>query len=41
MADEIVDDPSAIVTPRMNEFSEDPILSWMFERAAELRKSDD
>ena len=30
---------SAILTPRMNEFSEDPILSWMFERAAALRES--
>lgn len=32
---------SGILTPRMNEFSEDPLLSWMFDRAAELRKSDD
>lgn len=30
---------SAILTPRLNEFSEDPILMWMFERAATLRKS--
>ncbi len=37
LADEETDSP--ILTPRMNEFSEDPILSWMFERAAVLRKS--
>jgi hypothetical protein len=30
---------SAILTPRMNEFAEDPILMWMFERAATLRES--
>jgi hypothetical protein len=40
-SEELTDDPSVIVTPRMNEFSADPLLSWMFERAAELRKSDD
>lgn len=41
--DTLVDEgePSGILTPRMNEFSEDPLLSWMFNRAAELRKSDD
>ena len=32
---------SSILTPRMNEFSEDPILAWMFERAAALRAADD
>lgn len=37
--EEKVDD-SVIATPRMNEFSEDPVLSWMFDRAAALRKSD-
>ena len=31
---------SPLLTPRMNEFSEDPILSWMFDRAAALRSSD-
>ena len=40
LSEEMVDDHSVIVTPRMNEFSEDPVLSWMFERAAALRKSD-
>ena len=32
---------SAILTPRMNEFSSDPIIAWMFERAAALRQSED
>lgn len=30
---------SVLVTPRMDEFSEDPILAWMFDRAATLRDS--
>lgn len=40
--DTVVEEESeaGIVTPRMNEFSEDPILAWMFERAAELRKTE-
>ena len=33
--------PSVLSTPRMDEFSEDPVLSWMFERAASLRVSTD
>jgi HK97 family phage prohead protease len=41
LSDEIIDNSSGIATPRMSEFSADPLLSWMFERAAELRKSDD
>ena len=32
---------SPILTPRLNGYSEDPILSWMFERAAVLRSSSD
>lgn len=32
---------SPILTPRLNQYSEDPILSWMFERAAVLRDSGD
>ena len=39
--DTVVDEEalSPIATPRLDEFSEDPILSWMFERAAALRDS--
>lgn len=30
-----------ILTPRLDQLSEDPILSWMFDRAASLRESRD
>lgn len=30
-----------ILTPRLDQFSEDPVLSWMFDRAASLRESRD
>lgn len=32
---------SPILTPRLDQFSEDPVLSWMFNRAASLRDSKD
>lgn len=32
---------SPILTPRLDQLSEDPILSWMFDRAASLRESRD
>lgn len=33
--------PPLLSTPRMDEFAEDPVLSWMFDRAASLRSSSD
>lgn len=41
LVEEEEDEESRILTPRMDEFSSDPILAWMFERAAALRESED